>query len=116
MTIKLYMLIIMSFSMLNADFYLMPSARKQSKIDNMPKATIKDMLTIPQNLSEFSTQIKPFQTSEQKKLDSEYNERYFAPWSISDINISVEDFGWETRFVRKTNIYYKSKHNTSTYL
>ncbi len=95
----------MSFSMLNADFYLMPSARKQSKIDSMPKAIIKDMQTIPQNLSAFATQIKPFQTSEQKRLDREYNERYFAPWSISDINISVEDFGWETRFVRKKPIY-----------
>lgn len=105
MKIKLYTLIIMSFSVLNADFYLMPSARKQSKIDTMPKAIIKDMQTIPQNLNAFSTQIKPFQTSEQKRLDSEYNERYFAPWNISDINISAKDFGWETRFVRKKPIY-----------
>ncbi|MGW8169403.1 MAG: NlpC/P60 family N-terminal domain-containing protein [Sulfurovaceae bacterium] len=102
---KLYILMILLFSMLHADFYLMLSTRKQSKIDTMPKAIIKDMQTIPQNLSAFATQIKPFQTSEQKRLDREYNERYFAPWSISDINISAKDFGWETRFVRKKPIY-----------
>jgi len=105
MKIKLYILIAMLFSMLHADYYLMPSTRKQSKIDNMPKATILDMQTIPQNPNAYATQIKPFHTSEQRKLDNEYNERYFAPWSMQDINISVEDFGWETRFVRKKLIY-----------
>ena len=105
MQIKLYMLMIMLFSMLHADYYLMPSTREQSKIDNMPKATIKDMQTIPQNPNAYATQVKPFQTSEQKKLDNEYNERYFKPWSMSEINISIEDYGWETRFVRKKPIY-----------
>ncbi|MDD5406120.1 MAG: SH3 domain-containing protein [Sulfurovaceae bacterium] len=93
------------FSVLHADFYLMPSTRASSKIDNMPKAIIQDMQTIPQNPSFYANQIKPLKISEQKKLDNEYNEKYFASWKMKDINISVDDFGWETRFVREKPIY-----------
>jgi len=102
--ITLFTLII-SFQSLHADYLLQKSKRHTSKIDRMPKGIVADMSSIPQNPSYYAKQIKPFSKSKQKKLDREFNKKYFKPWHISSLNLPKQDFGWEVRFVRKKPIY-----------
>ncbi len=95
----------LTFSNLNATYILKESKRSKSSIDHMPKHSVADMKHIPQDPSFFAKQIKPFSKSHQKKLDKEFNKKYFKPWELSTISIAKKDFGWETRFVRKKPIY-----------
>ena len=105
---KKYLLItlfLLAFQALHADYVLQKSHRAPSKIDRMPKGIVADMRSIPQNPSYYAKQIKPFSKSSQKKLDREFNQKYFKPWHISSLNLPKQDFGWEVRFVRKKPIY-----------
>lgn len=95
----------LSFSYLSADYTLKESKRTKSKIDRMPKNVVADMKKIPQDPAFYAKQIKPFSKSKQKKLDKEYNKKYFKPWRIKKLSIPKQDFGWEIRFVQKKPIY-----------
>jgi len=103
--IALFTLIFFSFQSVHADYLLQKSKRQPSKIDRMPKGIVADMRSIPQNPAYYAKQIKPFSKSKQKKLDKEFNKKYFTPWHISSLNLPRQDFGWEVRFVRKKPIY-----------
>jgi len=46
-----------------------------------------------------------FLPQEQQKHDREFNQRYFYPWELNNLDIPEEDFGWEERFVTKKPIY-----------
>lgn len=105
-TIQTLFLISFTFSAIYADYYvLQESKREKSKIDRMPKAVVADMKTIPQNPAFYANQIKPFSKSKQKKLDIEFNKKYFKPWRINKLDIPNEDLGWELRFIQKKPIY-----------
>jgi len=103
--LTLVTLILFSFSSLHAAYTLKESKRKKSSIDRMPKNSVRDMKRIPQDPAFYAKQIKPFSKSHQKKLDKEFNKKYFKPWDLSTISIPKKDFGWETRFVRRKPIY-----------
>jgi len=103
--LALYTLIFLCIQTLQANYTLQKSQRHHTKIDRMPKGVIADMHKIPQNPSYYANQIKPFDTSKQKKLDKAYNKKYFKPWHITSLNLPKQDFGWEVRFVRKKPIY-----------
>jgi cell wall-associated NlpC family hydrolase len=90
---------------LHADYYLKESKRTPSAIDNMPKNSVRDMRTIPQDPSYYTPQIKAFVTSEQKRLDRAFNRKYFKPWYLKRLDVPKEDLGWEVRFVTKKPIY-----------
>ncbi len=98
-------LLLVSLSHLQAAYILKASHRVHSKIDRMPKGVVKDMKTIPQNPAYYANQIKPFPSSQQQKLDKQFNEKYFKPWSLSSLDLPKEDFGWEIRFIQKKPIY-----------
>lgn len=93
------------FSTLHAEYTLKESSRTKSKIDRLPKNKVADMKNIPQDPAYFANQIKPFSKTEQKKLDREFNEKYFKPWSLSKLDIPENELGWEIRFVTKKPIY-----------
>jgi len=99
------LLLLLSFTSLHASYTLKESKRVKSKIDRMPKNKVADMKRIPQNPSFYATQIKPFSKSKQKKLDKEFNKKYFKPWAINKLDIPKQDFGWEVRFITKKPIY-----------
>jgi hypothetical protein len=103
--IALVTLLFFSFSLLQASYTLKESSRVKSKIDRMPKNKVADMKKIPQDPAFYAKQIKPFSKSKQKKLDSEFNKKYFKPWSLTKLDIPKKDFGWEVRFVTKKPIY-----------
>lgn len=99
------LLFLVSFSELYADYTLKESRRSKSKIDRMPKAVVADMKTIPQDPAFYAKQIKGFSKYKQKKLDEDFNRKYFRPWSLTKLDIPSSDFGWEIRFVTKKPIY-----------
>ena len=103
--LTLILLLLLSFSSLDAAYTLQESKRVKSKIDRMPKNKVADMKRIPQNPAYYARQIKPFSKSKQKKLDKEFNKKYFKPWTISQLDIPKQDFGWEVRFITKKPIY-----------
>jgi hypothetical protein len=103
--ITLTLLLLGSFSTLQAEYILKESSREKSKIDRLPKNKVADMKHIPQDPAYFADQIKPFSKSEQKELDEKFNEKYFKPWSLTSLDIPEKDFGWEIRFVTKKPIY-----------
>jgi len=103
--IALITLLFFSFSGLQADYTLKEGKRIKTKIDRMPKNVVADMKNIPQNPAFYAKQIKPFSKSKQKKLDKEFNKKYFKPWSLTKLDIPKKDFGWEVRFVTKKPIY-----------
>ena len=98
-------LIILGYSSLNADYTLKQSTRAKSKIDLMPKNVVADMKNIPQDPTFYAKQIKSFSKSKQKKLDIDFNKKYFKPWNLTKLDIPKKDFGWEVRFVTKKPIY-----------
>jgi len=99
--------LMLSFSALNASYYLAKSERHKSKIDHMPKAKVADMVNIPQDPSYYASQIKPFSALKQHKLDQKFNKMYFKPWHIQKLDIPKKDFGWEVRFITRKAIYYE---------
>jgi len=101
----LFLLLLFTFSSLNAAYLLKESKRVKSKIDRMPKGKVADMKNIPQNPAYYASQIKPFSKKKQAKLDKEFNKKYFKPWRISKLDIPQKDFGWEIRFITKKPIY-----------
>ncbi|MEA1953906.1 MAG: SH3 domain-containing protein [Campylobacterota bacterium] len=103
--LTLITLLLFSFSILHANYTLKESKRIKTKIDRMPKGKVLDMRKIPQDPAFYAKQIKPFSKSKQKKLDSEFNKKYFKPWSLSKADIPKSDLGWEVRFVTKKPIY-----------
>ncbi len=103
--LTLALLLLLSFSSLHAAYTLIESKRVKSKIDRMPKNKVADMKRIPQNPAYYASQIKPFSKSKQKKLDKEFNKKYFKPWTINKLDIPKQDFGWEVRFITKKPIY-----------
>ncbi len=103
--IALVTLLLFSFSNLQASYTLKESSRVKSKIDRMPKNKVADMKKIPQDPAFYAKQIKPFSKAKQKKLDIEFNKKYFKPWSLTKLDIPKKDFGWEVRFVTKKPIY-----------
>ena len=98
-------LILFGFSALQADYTLQISKRVKSKIDRMPKAKVSDMRKIPQDPAYYAKQVKPFSKAKQKRLDREFNKKYFKPWDLHKLDIPKKDFGWETRFITKKKIY-----------
>lgn len=102
---KILLILTLLLSQIEAEYILKTSHRSKSKIDSMPKSKVADMYNIPQNPAFYSNQIKPFSKSKQNSLDKEYNQKYFKPWSLSKLDISDDDFGWEIRFVTKKPIY-----------
>ena len=103
--LTLSLLLLFTFSTLEAAYLLKESKRVKSKIDHMPKAKVADMRNIPQNPAYYASQIKPISKAKQKKLDKKFNKMYFKPWHIPKLDIPKKDFGWEIRFITKKPIY-----------
>ena len=109
-------LLLFSTIQLQADYTLKTSKRAKSKIDHMPKNKVADMHKIPQNPSFYAKQVKPMSKSHQKKLDKEFNKKYFKPWTLSRLDIPKKDFGWETRFITKGKIYKANRKVIPSYV
>ncbi|SFV60449.1 Putative lipoprotein [hydrothermal vent metagenome] len=90
---------------LNANYSIVKSHRVPSRIDKMPRNIIEDSSEIPQNLSYYAYQAKPLSAKKQRKLDYEYNKKYFSPWNLKRFDKSFKDISWAIRSVEKHKIY-----------
>ena len=103
--ITLLFIISLLFSGAYADYVLKPSKRKTTRIDHMPKGVVDDMKRIPQDPAFYARQIKPWSKAKQKRADEQFNRKYFKPWTLKKLDIPLQDFGWEVRFVTKNEIF-----------
>jgi len=103
----LYPLLILPL-LVYGDYTLVASKRPASQIDTMPKNTVADMKLIPQDPAFYAKQLEPMSSSEQRKLDSEFNQKYFKPWKLSQIDEERYDMEWPFRSVTKKPIYDKN--------
>jgi hypothetical protein len=99
------LLLVLTFTTLYSQYTLQPSSRQRSAIDRLPKNSVADMRTIPQNPSFYANQIKLMSKSKQRKYDQEYNAKYFRPWRLSKLDIPAKDFGWEVQFLQRKPIH-----------
>ena len=103
--VLLLSILLLTISSLHATYTLQVSKRAKSKIDRMPKGKVADMKQVPQDPAYYAKQVKPMSKSKQRKLDKEFNKKYFKPWDLKKLDIPKQDFGWEKRFVTKKKIY-----------
>lgn len=94
--------------LLSANYTLSPSTRASSKIDKLPKNMVADMTTIPQDPAFYASQVKAMSPKKQKKIDNEYNKKYFMPWRLKKIDKTTTEMGWPIRSVTKQTIYNSS--------
>ena len=102
---SLFLLLLVVQGLLLADYRLVDSHRTPSRIDHMPKGTVADIKRIPQDPAYYTKQFKAVPYKRQLEWDREYNEKYFAPWSLDKIDIAVDEMAWPFRSVRKRKIY-----------
>ena len=111
-----FILLSLSLSPLFADYTLKEGKRFRSKIDHMPKGVVADMKKIPQDPAFYARQIKRFSKAKQKRLDRDFNKKYFQPWELEKLDIPKKDFGWEVRFVTKKPIYRENGRVIPSYV
>ncbi len=100
-----FLLWTLCLGLLYGEYLLKPSYRERSDIDRLPKNSVADMDTIPQDPAYYANQISPMSSSEQLRYDREYNRHYFRPWELNALDIPSTDFGWEVRFLERKPIY-----------
>ena len=84
-----------------AETLLSIGERTRSDIDNMPSNQINDTLVIEQDPTEFSQQADPMSAMEQLDYDDAYNEKFFEPWHISDMNLLEGEKIWQFMFAKR---------------
>jgi len=75
--------------------------RYKSALDAMPKKSVRDIRSITQDPSCFSTQIKPMSTKEQKRYDDRYNKKFFKPWFRKKMGLSWRQKKWQFVFAKQ---------------
>jgi len=105
---KLFIISLLLPFALMANYTLEPSSRPHSAIDTMPKSKVADMRNIPQDPAYYASQIEPLSPKKQQQLDSEFNQKYFKPWSLTHLDIPKSDLGWEVRFITRKPIYHNN--------
>jgi len=102
---QILLALLLSQSLLFADYTLVNGKRASSKIDHMPKGKIADMKQIPQDPAYYAKQIKKVPYSTQLEWDKEYNQKFFMPWSLKKIDKPLNEMKWPFRSVTKRTIY-----------
>jgi len=112
---KIFVLLI-CITFVFGDYLLKPSHREKSKIDYMPKNKVADMYKIPQDPKFYANQIIPYTKDEVYENFKRYQQLYFMPWTLYQVDIPKEDFGWEVRFVKNNKIYKENGEIIPSYV
>jgi len=73
--------------------------REPSDIDDMPSNNVKDTIEIPQDPTSFAKQAEYMTAEEQLDYDAKYNEKFFAPWSLSSMDLDEREKTWQFKFI-----------------
>ena len=88
-------------SALLAQTLLSLGERSRSDIDYMPANDIRDTTHIKQDTTPFTKQIISMSASEQLEYDRIYNEKFFAPWSQSSVELSQGEKTWQFKYAKE---------------
>ena len=80
---------------------LTTGGREKSDIDYMPSNDIQDTLKIKQDPTEFSKQAEPMSREEQLSYDERYNNKYFEPWQLTEMDLSEGEKTWQFMFAKR---------------
>jgi cell wall-associated NlpC family hydrolase len=84
-----------------AETILTIGEREKSDIDYMPSNNVQDTLEIPQDPTEFSKQADPMSREEQLDYDARYNEKYFEPWQLTQMDLTEGEKTWQFIFAKR---------------
>ncbi len=75
--------------------------RSPSSIDFMPSNEIKDTIHITQDPTPFTKTIEIMSNEEQLEYDRRYNEKFFAPWNQSSVELSKGAKTWQFKYAKE---------------
>jgi len=84
-----------------AETILTIGERAKSDIDYMPSSDVKDTIEIPQDPTEFAEQAEYMSAEEQLNYDAKYNEKFFEPWSVSNMDLDEGEKSWQFIFAKR---------------
>ncbi len=84
-----------------AETILSLGVRPTSNIDFMPTNEIKDTLEIEQDPTPFTKQIKLMTDQEQLEYDRQYNEKFFAPWNQTSVELTKGERTWQFKYAKE---------------
>jgi len=88
-------------STLLAETILSLGEREATAIDSMPSNDIKDTLQIKQDTTPFTQQSLGMTAEEQLEYDRIYNEKFFAPWTQSSVELSKGAKTWQFKYAKE---------------
>ncbi|CAA6816247.1 MAG: lipoprotein, NLP/P60 family [uncultured Sulfurovum sp.] len=88
-------------SILFAQTTLSLGERSTSNIDFMQTNEVKDTTHIKQDPTPFTKNIQLMSAEEQLEYDRIYNEKFFAPWSQSTIELSKGEKTWQFKYAKE---------------
>jgi hypothetical protein len=75
--------------------------RAKSDIDYIPSNDVQDTIDIPQNLTQFASQSEYMSAEEQLDYDAKYNEKFFAPWNLTTMDLDKGEKTWQFMFAKR---------------
>ncbi|MCK4441866.1 MAG: SH3 domain-containing protein [Sulfurovaceae bacterium] len=98
---KKFIFIISLITSLYSTTILNIGQREPSDIDNMPSNDVKDTIDIPQDPTPFAQQAEYMTPEEQLDYDTKYNEKFFAPWNLTRMNLDEGEKTWQFMFAKR---------------
>jgi len=98
---KKYLWLTLLSSSLFANIVLTKGARNVSALDRMPSHDVRDTRLIKQDTKPFVSQVELMSASEQLTYDAEYNEKFFEPWQLSEMDLTEMEKFWQFKFAKK---------------
>jgi len=84
-----------------AETLLSLGERSPSDIDYMPANEIRDTTEIKQDTTPFTKNIIGMSNEEQLEYDRIYNEKFFAPWQQSSVELSRGEKTWQFKYAKE---------------
>ncbi|CAA6823680.1 MAG: Putative lipoprotein [uncultured Sulfurovum sp.] len=88
-------------SVLLAETILSLGEREITNIDYMPSNEIQDTIHIEQDPTPFTKAIELMSADEQLAYDQMYNEKFFAPWTQSSVELSKGEKTWQFKYAKE---------------
>jgi len=96
-----YLLIALLSTSLFANIVLTKGSRPPSALDSMPANDIKDTLALPQDTQPFAKEVEPMSAEEQLRYDANYNEKYFEPWQLVEMDLTESEKTWQFKYANE---------------
>jgi len=98
---KILITILLLATSIYAQTILSLGEREPSNIDYMEKNEVGDTSNIPQDPTPFTQQIELMSADEQLSYDQLYNEKFFAPWSQSAVELTQSEKTWQFKYAKE---------------